>query len=231
MTALAGPGLALFDLDGTLIEGDSDHGFGQHLVAIGWADAQGFAAGNDRFYAEYLAGTLDIHAYVDFVTAPWRQRPAAEFEAVLGAWIHGTVCHWVSEAALDLVRRHREAGDTLAIVTATNDVITRPIAALFGVPTLIGTALERDAAGCVTGRISGTPCFREGKIHRVREWLRAQGRGLEDFDRVHFYSDSHNDLPLLERVSHPVATNPGPALEAAARERGWPVIRLFGPER
>ena len=131
------------------------------------------------------------------------------------------------EAALSLVRRHQSDGDQVAIVTATNDFITRPIADLFGVPELIATELERDPSGRATGRIHGTPSFREGKIDRVGAWLRSRGQDWADFERTVFYSDSTNDLPLLERVSDPVATNPGPELARIALARGWPVIRLF----
>jgi HAD superfamily phosphoserine phosphatase-like hydrolase len=125
------------------------------------------------------------------------------------------------------VQSHRAAGDVLAVVTATNDFITRPIASLFGIDALIATELERDGGGRVTGAIRGTPAFRDGKVARVRDWLAAQGRRWRDFDAQVFYSDSTNDLPLLEQVSHPVATNPGPALEALALQRRWPILRLF----
>jgi HAD superfamily hydrolase (TIGR01490 family) len=133
----------------------------------------------------------------------------------------------VHDSALQLVRRHQQEGDLIAIVTATNDFVTRPIADLFGVPELIATELERDDGGRATGRIRGTPSFRAGKVARVDQWLHSRGLAWRDFERTLFYSDSTNDLPLLEHVSDPVATNPGPALERIARERGWPVIRLF----
>jgi HAD superfamily hydrolase (TIGR01490 family) len=219
--------LALFDLDGTLIPGDSDHAFGEFLIAQGWADPATFKRGNDRFYAEYLAGTLDMPAYVDFATEPWRQRGEQELAQMLDRFLRNVVRPMVLPAALDLVRRHQTAGDLVAIVTATNEVVTRPIAAAFGVQALIATELARDATGMVTGAIHGVPSFREGKIERVRAWLAQQGHAFTDFERHTFYSDSTNDLPLLEHVSHPVATNPGPALERLARDRGWPVLKLF----
>jgi HAD superfamily hydrolase (TIGR01490 family) len=219
--------LALFDLDGTLIPRDSDHAFGEFLIAHGWADAAEFKRGNDRFYADYLAGTLDMPAYVNFATAPWRQRSALEMAQVLSRFLAEVVQPMVLPAALDLVRQHQAAGDVVVIVTATNEVVTRPIASAFGVQALIATELERDAEGKVTGAIKGVPSFREGKIERVRAWLAQQGRSFADFERHTFYSDSTNDLPLLEHVSHPVATNPGPTLERLARERGWPVLKLF----
>ena len=219
--------LALFDLDGTLIPKDSDHAFGEFVITLGWADAAEFRRRNDGFYDDYLAGRLDIEAYVDFATSPWRQRPLAELERARQRFVEIVVRPMLHDSALGLVRRHIDAGDLVAVVTATNDFVTRPIAALFGVGELIATDLERDAAGRVTGRIAGTPSFREGKVERVGAWLAARGRRLSDFEHSFFYSDSTNDLPLLEQVSRPVATNPGAGLERIALERGWPVLKLF----
>lgn len=219
--------LALFDLDGTLLPGDSDHAFGEFLVHLGWADGAEFARRNDGFYADYQRGQLDIAAYIDFVTAPWRTRPRDEAEAASRRFIDEIVRPMLRPQALALIERHRAGGDRLAIVTATNDFVTRPIAALLGVDELIATELERDALGQLTGRIHGTPAFREGKVERVEAWLNTQQATLADCQRSIFYSDSTNDLPLLERVSDPVATNPSPALERLARERGWPVLKLF----
>jgi HAD superfamily hydrolase (TIGR01490 family) len=219
--------LTLFDLDGTLIDTDSDHAFGDFLVAIGWADASEHRRRNDAFYADYLAGRLDIHAYIDFATSAWRGRAAHELEAMRHDFMRERIERHVGVAGRALVQRHLDAGDRVAIVTATNDFITRPIADVFGVRTLIATELERDAAGRVTGRIHGVPCYREGKVARVQSWLDAIGCRAADFERVTVYGDSTNDLPLLEWCSHPVATNPAPALEALALERGWPILRLF----
>ena len=219
--------LTLFDLDGTLLQGDSDHAFGEFMVTLGWADGERFRQANDRFYADYLAGQLDLDAYVAFTTAAWRDRDPAELESATARFIDELVRPGLHPSALALVRRHREAGDTIALVTATNDFVTKPISQLFGIERLIATELERDAAGRATGRVRGTPSFREGKIARVQDWLAESGRQLQDFERTTFYSDSINDLPLLERVSHPVATNPGPQLERIAAERGWPILRLF----
>ncbi len=219
--------LTLFDLDGTLLVGDSDHAFGEFMVTLGWADGQRFRDTNDRFYADYLAGQLDLDAYVAFTTAAWRDRDPAEIAAASERFTTEVVQPGLCASALDLVRRHQDAGDTIALVTATNDFVTRPIAQLFGIERLIATELERDPAGRATGRVRGTPSFREGKIARVQDWLTESGRQWSDFERTTFYSDSTNDLPLLERVSHPVATNPGPQLERIAAERGWPILRLF----
>jgi len=219
--------LTLFDLDGTLLPGDSDHAFGEFVVKLGWADARAFKARNDAFYADYLAGCLDIHAHVDFATAPWRDRSAQDLQRAAARFMDEVVQPMLMPAALALVEKHRVQGDLMAVVTATNDFVTRPIAERLGITTLIATDLVRDAAGQVTGAIAGVPCFREGKIARVQAWLASRGQALVDFARCTFYSDSTNDLPLLEHVSHPVATNPGPALERIALERAWPILKLF----
>jgi HAD superfamily hydrolase (TIGR01490 family) len=219
--------LTLFDLDGTLIETDSDHAFGEFLVQAGWVDGVRFKQRNDAFYADYLAGTLDVAAYLDFATAAWRERPPAEAQALRARFLREVMQPAVHPSAVELVQRHQRAGDRVAIVTATNEFVTRPIADLFGVETLLALELERDAQGRVTGRVRGVPTFREGKVTRVEQWLAGAGLGPRDFDRITFYSDSMNDLPLLEWATHPVATNPGQALAALAAERGWPILRLF----
>jgi HAD superfamily hydrolase (TIGR01490 family) len=222
--------LTLFDLDGTLLPIDSDHAFGEYLVAIGWVDRDEFRRRNDRFYADYLAGRLDLAAYIEFATSPWRARPSAESDAMRARFVDQIVRPALRESALALVQRHRQAGDMIAIVTATNEFITRPIADLFGVTDLIAVELERDTMGLANGRVRGVPSYREGKVTRVEKWLTAAGRAAGDFGRVTVYSDSTNDLPLLEWCSHPVATNPGPALAAIAAERGWPVLNLFSEQ-
>lgn len=219
--------LALFDLDGTLIPGDSDHAFCEFLIALGWADEEEFHRRNDEFFRQYQAGRLDIASYIEFATAPWRTRPAAEQQAAMQRFMAEVMQPQIRPAALDLVQAHQQQGDLVAIVTATNEFITRPIADRFGVEHLIAVRLARDAQGAVTGRIDGTPSFREGKNQRLDDWLHALGHRLGDFEQTLFYSDSTNDLPLLERVSVPVATNPGAALEAIAIERGWRILRLF----
>jgi HAD superfamily hydrolase (TIGR01490 family) len=219
--------LALFDLDGTLLPIDSDHAFGEFVVRLGWVDGDAFRRANDAFYRQYQAGRLDVVAYVRFATRALRERGQAQLDAASRQFTEEVIAPVVREAARALVRRHAAAGEQLAIVTATNDFITRPIAALFGVEHLIATELQRDANGRFTGAIRGVPAYREGKVTRVQQWLEQRGLRCADFERVTFYSDSINDLPLLERVSHPVATNPALALERIAGERGWPVLRLF----
>ena len=218
--------LALFDLDGTLLPQDSDHLFGEFMVAHGWADGAAFKERNDAFYADYQAGCLDMHAYIDFATAPWRSRCPADIAAASQTFMAQWVQPLLTDAARALVARHVQAGDRVVVVTATNDFITGPIAQALGVSELIATELQRDSAGRVTGAIRGVPAFREGKITRVQAWLQAQGLDWRDLQRSTFYSDSTNDLPLLEQVTHPIATNPTTALRSVALERGWPVLQL-----
>jgi len=219
--------LALFDLDGTLIPGDSDHAFGEFMIAQGWVDADLHRQRNDAFYRQYQAGCLDIDEYIAFTTHAWRHRPLAEQQAASARFMAEVMAPQLLPPAFELLRRHRDAGDLIAIVTATNEYVTRPIAEALGVEHLIAVQLERDGQGAATGRIHGVPSFREGKIDRVHGWLAGLGHRLADFGHSVFYSDSTNDLPLLEIVSEPVATNPSPALEAIAQDRGWRILRLF----
>ncbi len=221
--------LTLFDLDGTLIEGDSDHAFGQFMATLGWVDAdrQRQRQRNDEFFRQYQAGCLDIDAYVDFATKAWRDRPLAEQQAARLRFMAEVMAPQLTAQAIDLVRRHQRAGDLVAIVTATNAFVTAPIADAFGVEHLIALELARDDRGHATGRIHGVPSFGRGKLTRVDDWLATRGQRWADFDHTLFYSDSTNDLPLLERVDEPVATNPSPALAAIAQQRGWRILRLF----
>ena len=223
--------LTLFDLDGTLLPMDSDHAFGEFLVELGWVDRVHFKARNDAFYADYLAGRLDVHAYVDFATSGWRDRPAHVLEDTRKRFVREVIAPRMHPRARALVERHQARGDTMAMVTATNAFVTRPIADAFGIEHLLATDLETDAHGRVTGAILGVPCFREGKIVRVEAWLESQHRArFADFASITVYSDSTNDLPLLERATDPVATNPGDALARIARERGWRILELFAPD-
>jgi HAD superfamily hydrolase (TIGR01490 family) len=219
--------LTLFDLDGTLIETDSDHAFGDFMIAIGWADSAIHRERNNAFYADYLNGTLDIDRYIDFATAAWRSRSEAERLAARERFMAEVLRPSLHARAQALVQQHRDAGDMIAIVTATNEFVTRPIADAFGIADLIAVELEQDGRGGYTGRVKGIPSFREGKVPRVETWLQAQDRHPRDFERITVYSDSTNDLPLLEWSTHPVATNPSPALAAIAQSRGWPTLHLF----
>jgi len=221
--------LTLFDLDGTLIETDSDHAFGVFLANMGWVEPAEFRRLNDAFYADYQAGCLDLPAYVAFTTSGWRHRPLAESLALRERFMDEVMRPALREEARALVRRHLQAGDLVAIITATNEFVTEPIAQAFDVPHLMAVQLERDDQGRYTGAIRGTPSFREGKILRVNDWLSDLGHanGRQTFTRVTAYSDSINDLPLLEWATHPVATNPAPSLAEVARQRAWPILRLF----
>ncbi len=221
--------LALFDLDGTLLPLDSDHAFGEFLVAQGWIDAAVFKARNDAFYADYLAERLDMQAYVQFTTSAWRSRPATDREAIRARFMHEVIGPRIEAQARALVDHHRDRGDTLAMVTATNEFVTRPIADAFGIGTLIATELATDGQGGYTGAICGVPCYREGKTHRVNAWLASRDESLDAYTSISVYSDSTNDLPLLECATDAVATNPSNKLEAIARQRGWRILRLFSP--
>jgi len=219
--------LCLFDLDHTLLPIDSDHAWGEFMIALGWVDAGVFRRGNEEAYETYKAGRLDIHAWIEFASRPFRVKSESERREAQARFMREVIRPVMTPAAEALVRAHRERGDRIALVTATNDFVTAPIAAAFAIDTLIATRLERDAAGVMTGRIDGTPSYREGKVARVGQWLADEGRDWGDFERISVYSDSLNDLSLLERASDPVATNPSAELEATARERGWRILKLF----
>lgn len=219
--------LALFDLDHTLIPMDSDYEWGVYTTALGWNDAADFARRNDAYFAQYRAGTLDIHDYVRFATAAIRCQGATKSIAAHADFMRAIVQKSIHPQALTLVQQHQAAGDAVVIVTATNEFVTQPIAAAFGVPELIAIKLVRDpVSGWFTGEIDGTPSFREGKVARVEDWLAARGLNWASVEAT-FYSDSINDLPLLEQVTHPVATNPDAPLRTLATQRGWRILDLF----
>ena len=214
--------LALFDLDNTLLDGDSDYAWAQFLIEEGVLHAGDYNAKNDYFYERYKDGTLDIHEFLDFQLAPLAKRPRAQLDAWHNEFMRRKIRPMILPKAPQLIAKHADA--LTAIVTATNRFITRPIADELGIEHLIATDIE-EVNGNFTGKPRGTPCFREGKIERVHEWLAARGRSLGDFESW-FYSDSLNDVPLLENVDHPVAVDPDPTLLAHARARGWAVISL-----
>ena len=218
--------LALFDLDHTLIPMDSDHGWGEFSIDLGWCDRVEFGRRNDAFFADYQAGKLNIHDYVRFATQAVVQRGAEDATAAHARFMEEVMLPAIQPQALELVQSHLRAGDTVVITSATNEFVTRPIATAFGVQELIATELQRDASGWFTGEIAGVPNMREGKVTRMDAWLAARGLSWESVEST-FYSDSMNDVPLLERVNHPVATNPDPRLRALAQERGWRVLDLF----
>jgi len=215
--------LALFDLDNTLIAGDSDHAWGQFLVDRGVVDGEAYQRANDQFYQDYRAGTLDIVAYSEFVFAVLARHDEATLLAWREAFIDQCIEQMLLSKAFDLLHYHREQGHTLVIITATNRFVTEPIAQRLGVQHLIATEPERDSSGRFTGKLAGVPCFQAGKITRLQAWLDQHQENLKD---AWFYSDSRNDLPLLEAVTHPVVVDADPVLAEMAQARGWPALSL-----
>lgn len=214
--------LAIFDLDNTLLRGDSDHAWGTFLIERQLVDGDRYRRENERYYSQYKAGTLDIMEFLGFALAPLARFDRATLDAWHREFMQTKIQPMITSAARALVETHRVRGDTLLIVTATNSFITAPIAREFGIEHLLATEPEI-ANGRYTGRVAGTPCYREGKVARLRAWLAEQAESLED---SRFYSDSHNDLPLLETVTHPIAVNPDDILRQVAIERAWPILHL-----
>ena len=222
--------LALFDLDNTLLAGDSDHAWNQFLAEVGAVHPACHAETNDRFYQEYVAGTLDIHEFCRFAFSPLAEHPRAQLEAWRERFIDTLIRPMVAPGAARLLAGHRNAGDELVIITATNQFVTQPIADLLGVDHLIATLAEENEQGEFTGELTGVPCFQEGKIERLRQHLADHPDPEGTIASASFYSDSRNDIPLLEEVGSPVAVDPDSTLEQHARDRGWPVISLRDPD-
>lgn len=218
--------LALFDLDHTLLPLDSDQSWGEFTLQLGWVDKVAFRQRNNAFYEDYNAGCLDIHEYVRFATRSMRERGMEEAQAAHRQFMQQVIQPAIKPAALELVAQHRARGEKLVMVTATNEFVTGPIAQAFGMDVLLAVELERDANGRFTGEIAGVPSLREGKVTRVTQWLAQQGLDWSQVQAT-FYSDSTNDLPLLEKVQLPVVTNPSPALRQIAQERAWRILDLF----
>ena len=218
--------LALFDLDNTLLPIDSDYTWGEFTNQIGWNDPVAFKAKNDQFYADYLAGVLDIRDYVRFATEAVRLRGPEQAAKAHAQFMKEAILPQIKPQAMKLLQDHQAAGDHVMIVTATNEFVTRPIAQAFGVQELIAVELARDSKGWITGEISGVPSFKEGKELRVEQWLSAHQKTWQDV-QITFYSDSINDLPLLERAQIPVAVNPDTRLRQLATDRGWRILQLF----
>jgi HAD superfamily hydrolase (TIGR01490 family) len=216
--------LAIFDLNNTLLSGDSDYLWGQFLGELGAVDRASYERENERFYEDYREGRLDITAFLAFSLRPLSQYPREQLDAWHRRFMREKIEPLITPAAQRLVERHRACGDTLMIITATNAFVTGPIAVRLDIPHLIATEPET-RGDRFTGRVAGIPSFRDGKVRRLESWLAENAATL---DGSWFYSDSHNDLPLLERVSHPVAVDPDPVLAEHARRRGWPLISLRG---
>ena len=217
--------LAIFDLDNTLLAGDSDYQWGEFLIEIGVLDRVRHASINDQFYADYKVGKLDIIAFLQFQLKPLSEHPRAQLDAWHQQFMQTKIQPMMTEKSRALVEKHRANGDELLIITATNSFVTGPIAKAFGIPNLIGTDPEQ-VNGEFTGGVVGTPSFQQGKITRLNEWLASRNETLDSYQTTWFYSDSHNDLPLMKLVDKPVAVNPDPVLEAYAQEQAWPIISL-----
>jgi HAD superfamily hydrolase (TIGR01490 family) len=215
--------LVLFDLDNTLLAGDSDFEWAQFLIEQGVLDREVYEARNQAFYEQYKAGTLDILEFLNFQLKPLSRHPRAVLEAWHHEFMKRKIMPMIRPSARNLVARH--GGDLRIVITATNSFVTAAIAREFGVENLIATEPEL-GGGEFTGSVLGIPCFREGKVKRLEQWLAERGRALESFEESWFYSDSLNDLPLLSRVTHPVAVDPDDTLRAHAERHGWPVIGL-----
>ena len=225
-TPASAPRLALFDLDHTLLPIDSDFEWGEFTTRIGWTDAQEFGRRNAEFFAHYQAGTLDVHDYVRFAIDAVRQRGPEAAAQAHAQFMREVVQPAIRPEALALLRQHQSAGDLVVIITATNEFVTGPIAQALGVPDLLAMQLERSADGWFTGAIAGVPSMRAGKVTRMEQWLAARGLDWGSVEST-FYSDSLNDVPLLEKVNQPVATNPDDRLRALALQRGWRILDLF----
>ncbi len=218
--------VTLFDLDHTLLPIDSDYAWGEFTHEIGWTDPVAFRQRNDAFYEHYKAGTLDVHDYVRFATEAIRLKGRQAAEQARERFMRDVIAPAIRPEAVQLLRGHQDAGDRVVIVTATNEFVTGPIARALGVDELIAVRLARGADGWITGEIDGVPSMRAGKVDRVGQWLAAQALAWDQVETT-FYSDSMNDLPLLERCDHPVATNPDAVLRSLAAQRGWRILDLF----
>jgi HAD superfamily hydrolase (TIGR01490 family) len=218
--------LAIFDLDNTLLAGDSDYLWGTFLTERGIVDAEELERENERFYREYRNGTLDIYEFLRFSFRPLRDNRPEDLQRWRLEFLEEKIDPVILPAARDLIERHRKARDELLIITATNEFVTAPIAERLGIPHLIATIPEQ-SNGRYTGRVAGTPSFQEGKVDRLLDWLQETAA---DLNGSTFYSDSHNDIPLLERVDHPVAVDPDEHLRRHAGSNGWPIISLRGEE-
>jgi HAD superfamily hydrolase (TIGR01490 family) len=219
--------LALFDLDHTLLPIDSDYEWGQFLVRKGAVDAAEFKRRNDDFFEQYKAGTLDPVEYLEFSLGTLAQFPRAELDRLHAEYMQEVILPNIRPSALELLRKHQAAGDLVAIITATNSYVTEPIARALGVDVLIGAKPLLDESGTITGKLDGHHTSGPGKVIHMHAWLESLGHTLGSFESSHFYSDSHNDIPLLSVVTHPVATNPNTALAAHAAAMGWPLLHLF----
>lgn len=214
--------LAIFDLDNTLLADDSDYLWGQFLIDKGIVDAMYYAQENERFYQEYKEGCLDIYEFLTFSLKPLADNSLQDLHQWRSEFIEKIIKPILLAPAQELINKHKQRGDTLLVITATNHFVTEPIVNLYGIENLLATTPELIAEK-YTGKVAGTPCFQEGKVTRLQQWLQETGHTLEN---SWFYSDSHNDLPLLKQVEFPVAVNPDDALKQFAEQSNWPIISL-----
>lgn len=219
--------LALFDLDHTLLPIDSDYEWGQFLARTGVVEPLAFAKRNAKFFSQYQAGTLDPVEYLEFALGTLSQFSRQQLDEYQLAYMRDVIEPHIFPAARALIKQHQDDGDLVVIVTATNRFVTAPIAHALEVENLIAAEPELNQDGCLTGKLLGTPTSGVGKIVHTKAWLAARGLSLDDFERSYFYSDSHNDIPLLSVVTNPVATNPNATLTAHAQSHGWPILNLF----
>lgn len=217
--------LALFDLDNTLLAGDSDYNWSMFLIGEGLLDASTHQARNEQFYQDYKNGNLDIYAFLAFQLKPLSQHPKKTLDALHLKFMDKVIRPMMTQKAQDLVDKHKAAGDLCLVITATNSFVTKPIATAYGIEHLIGTDPEM-INGEYTGGVSGVPSFKEGKVTRINQWLEARGQKLSDFETSYFYSDSHNDLPLMKLVTNPVAVDADEILTTYAKQQRWPNISL-----
>ncbi len=217
--------LALFDLDNTLLAGDSDYNWSLFLIEEGLLDAKTHHDRNEQFYLDYKNGNLDIFAFLQFQLQPLSQHPKKFLDELHVKYMQKVIKPMMTEKAQALVDQHKVAGDLCVIITATNSFVTKPIANAYGIEHLIGTDPEM-VNGQYTGGVSGIPSFQEGKVTRINQWLQERGKALNDFEKSYFYSDSHNDLPLMKLVTHPVAVDADATLATFAKENSWPAISL-----
>lgn len=217
--------LALFDLDNTLLAGDSDYNWSLFLINEGLLDEKTHHDRNEQFYEDYKNGCLDIYEFLKFQLTPLSQHPKKRLDALHLKYMETVIRPLMTEKAQALVNKHQTKGDLCLIITATNSFVTKPIAAAYGIEHLIGTNPEI-VDGEFTGNVSGVPSFQEGKVTRLNDWLNMRGQQLDDFDKSYFYSDSHNDLPLMKLVTNPVAVDADPQLTAYAESNGWDRISL-----
>jgi HAD superfamily hydrolase (TIGR01490 family) len=217
--------LALFDLDNTLLAGDSDYNWSLFLINEGLLDGASHQARNEQFYQDYKNGNLDIYAFLEFQLKPLSQHPKKFLDELHIRYMEKVIRPMMTQKAQDLVNKHQSAGDLCVVITATNSFVTRPIAAAYGIDNLIGTDPEM-VNGEYTGGLSGVPSFKEGKVTRINQWLAEHGTTLADYATSYFYSDSHNDLPLMKLVTNPVAVDADDILTSYAKQQGWPLISL-----